>query len=93
MPKAIELLERKTDELLDVLESMARQHCHTDKDGMTDSGAITASAEALLLLNEHRRFRVKKDYGRMVCGYWPEHDPNVTPNPNVTGLAPEKEPK
>lgn len=30
------------DELLDVLESMARQHCRTDKDGMTDSGAMPA---------------------------------------------------
>lgn len=82
MPTAIELLERKTDELLDALEGMVRQHCYTAEDGMTDSGAITANAEALLLLEEHRRFRVKKDLGRMVCGYWPENDPNKTSNSN-----------
>lgn len=68
---------KQRDELLDALESMAHQHCRTDNAGMTDSGAITANAEALLLLEEHKRFRVKKDYGRMVCGHWPEHDPNV----------------
>lgn len=43
------------------------------------SGGIPANAEALLLLEEHRRFRVKKDYGRMVCGYWQENDPNKEP--------------
>lgn len=66
--------QRRSDE-----KGMARQHCHTDKAGMTYSGGISANAEALLLLEEHRRFRVKKDYGRMVCGYWQENDPNKEP--------------
>ncbi len=79
MPSAIELLERKNDELLEALEGMARQHCHTDHSGMTNSGGISANAEALLLLEEHRRFRVRKDYGRMVCGQWPDDEPNKEP--------------
>jgi hypothetical protein len=46
---------------------------------MTNSGGISANAEALLLLEEHRRFRVRKDYGRMVCGHWPDDEPNKEP--------------
>lgn len=73
MPTAIELLEKKTDELLDALNDMARQHCHTNPETHeTDSGAITANAEALELLAEHNRFTTLRGFGRMVVGYWPE---------------------
>lgn len=72
--------------LLDRLEDMARQHCHTavakrDYNGqvagskVTDSGALTTSAEVLRVLAEHGRFRVVAEGGRMVVGYWPENDP------------------
>lgn len=86
MPTAIELLEHKTDELLDALQAMAEQWCHTDgprgkEPGLTDSGAITANAEALHLLAEHGRFRIVRELGRMVCGYWPEQDPERKSDP------------
>ncbi|MDP1580710.1 MAG: hypothetical protein Q8M02_10545 [Candidatus Didemnitutus sp.] len=73
--------------LLETLESMARQNCHTgrvdrDYNGqvagtlVTDSGAISAHADALETLAEHGRFRIVAARGRMVVGYWPENDPN-----------------
>jgi hypothetical protein len=71
---------------LDDLESMARQHCDTrrvdrDYNGqvagtlVTDSGAISANAEALETLADAGRFRIVAEGGRMVVGYWPENDP------------------
>jgi hypothetical protein len=79
---AIELLERELKETLDLLESMAKQHCHTtSKDDseplLTDSGAITANGEALEKLAEHKRFKVTRGFGRMICGYWPENAPKA----------------
>jgi hypothetical protein len=79
------MVSSKADELLEALDSMARQHCGTDTTGMTSSGAITANADAMLLLEQYRRFRVTKDFGRMVCGHWPENDPNKTPNAKSEG--------
>jgi len=63
----------KINEVLDVLEGMARQHCYMDKDGVTDSGGISANAEALELLESFGRFKIEKDVGRMVLGRWPEN--------------------
>lgn len=74
------------NEVLDELEGMARQHCHTelvhrDYNGqvagtmVTDSGATSSDAEALHMLAKHNRFRIVADHGRMVVGYWPENDP------------------
>ena len=64
---------------------MARQHCFTDpkqavRNGVTeinttDSGALSADADALRILASHGRFRIIREHGRMVLGYWPEHDP------------------
>lgn len=72
-PLSISKSER---DLLDVLQGMAEQHCYTDKEnGETDSGAISANAEALELLHDYGRFRIIREGGRMVVGYWPEHDP------------------
>ena len=72
---------------LDALENMARQHCHTSKvdrdyNGqvagtlVTDSGAISANADTLEILwaANPSRFRIVAQSGRMVTGYWPEHD-------------------
>jgi|ERR1035441_828436 hypothetical protein len=74
-------------DLLDALEDMARQHCYTNRtlktyQGVieiktTDSGALSANADALRTLAEHGRFRIIRECGRMVVGYWPENDPNV----------------
>ncbi len=62
-------------ELLDALDDMAHQHCYTKKDTLeTDSGAITANAEALALLAKYKRFRIVSEFGRMVVGYWPENE-------------------
>lgn len=74
---------------IDSLESMARQNCYTgiaDKDyngqvkgtKVTDSGALSANADALRTLAEHGRFRVVAEYGRMVVGYWPENEPKAS---------------
>ena len=71
--------------VLDALEGMARNHCYLDtatktyqgasETNVTDSGGLSADAEALRLLARHGRFRVERASGRMVVGYWPEHDP------------------
>ena len=72
------------DNLLEDLESMARQHCCTMKEctyqgqvqrNITDSGALSADADALRALAANGRFRIIREYGRMVVGYWPENDP------------------
>jgi len=78
-------------DLLDELESMARQHCYTDRTqktyqgvpeiNTTDSGALSADSEALRTLAQHGRFRIIREYGRMVVGYWPENDPNAQAEP------------
>jgi len=77
--------EIEQSNLLDGIESMARQHCYTDQicklynnipeTNITDSGASSANAEALRELAQHGRFRIVREYGRMVIGYWPENDP------------------
>jgi hypothetical protein len=75
------------DKLLEALESMARQHCFTDERerflrgvreiNITDSGDIGANADALRTLAERGRFRIVRQAGRMVVGYWPENDPDT----------------
>lgn len=95
MPTAIAAMERMTDDLLDELESMARQWCNTAdtaeldapaEPGITDSGGISANAGALHLLAEHGRFRIEREFGRMVLGYWPENEQfKKTPNVEVSG--------
>ena len=68
-----------TDDLLETLEDMARQHCHTSAKGETDSGALSTNAQVLRLLAKAGRFRIDREAGRMVVGYWPENDPERTP--------------
>ena len=70
MPKAIELLEAATDELLDALEDMCHQWCGETPDGEVDSGAISANADALELLAKHGRFTIDRGIGRMIVGRW-----------------------
>jgi len=82
-----EYAEPSGSDFLDQIEDMARQHCFTDKEvkryhgvaefNVTDSGATSANADALRMLAKHGRFRIVREYGRMVVGYWPEHDPNA----------------
>ena len=82
--------------ILDALESMARQHCFTGKvdrdyNGqvagtfVTDSGALSANAEVLEILAEQHRFRIVAAHGRMVVGYWPENDPQSPNNVEAQG--------
>lgn len=73
--RAAELNKEAHDVLLDALEDMAIQHCHTDKDGLTDSMALSANAYALETLAEFGRFRITKSHGRRVLGYFPANDP------------------
>jgi hypothetical protein len=66
-------IERQNAELLAALESMARQHCRTDRQTKrTDSGALSANAEALEILATADLFKIDIAAGRVVCGYWPE---------------------
>lgn len=80
-------MDATTTELIDALESMARQHAPTrrvdrDYNGqvagslVTDSEALSANEEALELLATHGRFHIIAAGGRMVVGYWPENLPH-----------------
>ena len=74
----------------DEKESAARSLCHTGKSGkdhlgqipedsfITDSGAISTNAGLLRDLHEAGRFRIVREFGRMVVGFWPENDPERT---------------
>lgn len=84
--------QKENAELREVVEDMARQHCHTgvadrDYNGqvagtlVTDSGALSANAKLLCLLAKHQRFRIVAEFGRMVVGYWPENDPQKEAQP------------
>ncbi len=42
---------------------------------VTDIEGIAANATAFELLAAYGRFRIVASGGRMVVGYWPEHDP------------------
>jgi hypothetical protein len=84
---------QQENSFLDVIEDLARQHCFTDTKvrtyhdvpefNVTDSGGISTDADALRTLAKHARFRIVREYGRMVVGYWPENDPNN----GVTGVT------
>jgi len=77
--------EKELRKELDAREERAREKCHTSKSvayyggipetRVTDSGAISSNAEDLRVLAEHGRFRIIREYARMVVGYWPENDP------------------
>ena len=70
---------------LDQIEDMARKRCITARQirtyrgdmeyNITDSGGDQDDAGALRTLAEYGRFRIVRELGRMVVGYWPEHDP------------------
>jgi hypothetical protein len=82
-------LERENAELRDQLfesyEETARAECYTDPNArtyqgvpeinITDSGAMSRHAHLLRQLASAGRFRIVREFGRMVVGYWPEHDP------------------
>lgn len=63
--------------ILDVLEQIVRKSAltHTTTYGESDSGLSIPHAEAFRLLAADQRFRVTRDYGGRVYGYWPENDP------------------
>lgn len=78
------------EDYLEDLENMARQHCFTDKKmktyqgvpeiNITDSGGLSTDAEALRTLAEHGRFRIVREHGRIVVGFWPENEPEKVKN-------------
>lgn len=85
-------LERENAALVETLEDLARQHCHTDTalhdyNGqvggtlVTDSGGLTADSIALRRLADAGRFRIVASHGRMIVGYWPENDPQKKEQP------------
>ena len=78
---------------LNQIEAMARKRCYTARQirtyrgdlefNITDSGADQDDADALRVLAEHGRFRIVRERGRMVVGYWPENDPNASAYPRA----------
>lgn len=77
---------KQAAELLDMVESLCAQSCcsqKVDRDYrgqvagtiVTDSGGLSAYAEALQLLAKYNKFRIVDSHGRMVVGYWPHNDP------------------
>ena len=78
-------------EILDALEDMARQHCYTDNySHATNSQALSANADALLVLSKHGRFRITTERGRAVAGFWPEHDPQEAALRKLNGLSDQR---
>lgn len=67
-------------ELLDTLEGITRLHVWTnDLDKITSASALWDEADALAVLAQYGRFRVTGGGGsRLVHGYWPENDPEIT---------------
>lgn len=67
------------------IEAIARRTCHTRRgeveyngemeNNVTDSGGMGDDAHYLRVLSDHGRFRIIRQFGRMVVGYWPENDP------------------
>jgi hypothetical protein len=81
-----ELIAGLGKQLADAKENHARDVCATRRvmadymgqvvgTDVTDSGCISHHACLLDDLAEIGRFRIVSSYGRMVVGYWPEHDP------------------
>jgi len=64
-----------TNEILEALEGMARTYCYTNLEKLSDSGCLSDVAYALRVLAKHNKFRIVREHGRMVAGYWPENDP------------------
>ena len=71
-------VRRLTEEKLELLDGTARQLAHTDGEtGLSDSMAISTTADALLELAKHGRFRITKEVGRRIIGCFPENDPEL----------------
>jgi len=78
-------------DLLEEIESAARRECFTDKEtktfngvpetNITDSSAMSSQADLLRRLAAAGRFRIVREFGRMVVGYWPENDPQKGAKP------------
>jgi hypothetical protein len=67
------------EELLDCLYEITSSAAYTDPDTLiTDSMAISDYADALRLLAKHGKFRITKEAGRRVFGYWACNDPQKT---------------
>jgi len=60
------VITEKIEEILDVLEDMAYQHCWNKQNNKFDSFAISSNASALRLLAKHGRIRIIKEYGDRV---------------------------
>lgn len=60
------------DVLLDALEDMCRQHCHSAQDGEVHSNCLSCNADALEILAKNGRFIIERQFGRMVVGKWPD---------------------
>ena len=68
------------NQLMDVLEDLARHHLHTNPTDKKTIGCFHAESNALNLLAESGRFKITKRYGRTVSGYWPENEPKGEQN-------------
>jgi len=59
-------IAEKIEEILDVLEDMAYQHCWDEQNNEFDSFAISSNASTLRLLAKYGRIKIVKECGRRV---------------------------
>ena len=59
-------IAEKIEEILDVLEDMAYQHCWNEQNNEFDSFAISSNASTLRLLAKYGKIRIIKEYGKRV---------------------------
>jgi len=74
---ALAAQHKRLMDALDALEAMVIQHCYTTDDDKLDSMALSANAEAMLVLADEGRLVIESDYGRRVIAHWPERDGSV----------------
>ena len=73
------------DQLMGVLEDLAKHHIHTNHTDKKTVGCFGAESNALKLLSENGRFRITKRHGNTVTGYWPENEPKDEPKEQPKG--------
>jgi hypothetical protein len=65
----VEELKASVAELLDTLQDVLNQACGDNADNV-DSGALSVYADGLRLLAREGRFKITREAGRRVIGYW-----------------------
>lgn len=64
----VQALVARETELLDIVQSMAQQHCYVNRQGMVQSLNLTADYRALNLLAQYNRFYIARQHGHELTG-------------------------